>query len=295
MQKIIVSIIIVHYKDKKRLFNCITSIKKNKPKTSFELIIIDNDETQTIKKELQSEFGWVRYAKSSGNIGYGAGNNLGVRLAKGKYVFILNPDTEVLPSSIDKLTNYLEKNKQVGMAAPTLVNSKGKIISQIGYGELTPLSGIIAFSFLNKKYPNNIVSRKYWQKDITRIKSSEVDVVPGSAFLMRKNLFNKIKGFDENIFLYFEENDLCKRMKEAGFVAYLVPDAQIIHYWKPGAPNTRKAKKIFAQSRFYYYKKHYGVCKALVVEIFLRFSKRVVLMLSIVVIGVILRMCKLGG
>ena len=285
MQKVVISIVIVHYKDKKRLFDCILSVKQNKPKLPFEVVVVDNDEKSTIQKELKAKFKWVKYVRSPGNIGYGAGNNLGAKHARGRYFFILNPDTSVISESIDKLVDFLKKNKRAGLVAPNLVDEKREIFPQIGSQELTPLRGVVALSFLNKLFPNNPISIKYWLKNVPMDKKREVDVVPGSAFLVRRQVFEKVKGFDENFFLYFEENDFCKRVKERGLSIYIIPDAQIIHYWKPGKPDTKKAKKIFAQSRFYYFKKHYGIHKALIVEIFTRFSKWHALLLAIALAG----------
>jgi GT2 family glycosyltransferase len=289
MQKITVSIIIVHYKDKKRLYDCIRSITQSKPKVSFEVIVVDNDEKSTIKKELETKFKWVKYVRAPGNIGYGAGNNLGTKSAKGEYLFILNPDTKVLSSSIDKLVDFLEKNEQAGLVAPNLVDEKGKVFLQIGSRKLTPLRGIVALSFLNKLFPNNPISIKYWLKDVPMDKRREADVVPGSVILIRKQVFEKVKGFDENFFLYFEESDFCKRVKELGHSIYIIPDAQVIHYWEPGKPDTKKAKRIFARSRFYYFRKHYGIHKALIVEMFARFSKWHALLLAIIFVGIFLK------
>ncbi|MBU0572122.1 glycosyltransferase [Patescibacteria group bacterium] len=290
MQKIVVSIIIVHYKDKRRLFDCVLSIKQNKPKVSFEVIVVDNDEKATIRKTLKAKFKWAKYIRSPGNIGYGAGNNLGAKYAKGRYLFILNPDTKIILGSIDKLINFLEKNKRAGLVAPNLVDEKGKIFPQLGSKKLTPLRGIVALSFLNKLFPNNPISKKYWLTDVPMNKKRQVDVVPGSAFLIRRQVFEKAKGFDENFFLYFEESDFCKRVKELGFSIYIIPNAQILHFWKPGKPDTKKAKIIFAQSRFYYFRKHYGIASALIVEMFARFSKWHALLFAIVFIGVFSRL-----
>lgn len=293
MQKITVSIIIVHYKDKKRLYDCVKSITQSKPKVSFEVIIVDNDEKSTIKKELKVKFKWVKYVRAPGNIGYGAGNNLGAKFAKGEYIFILNSDTKVLSSSIDKLVDFLEKNKQVGLVAPNLVDERGKVFLQIGSRKLTPLRGIVALSFLNKLFPNNPISIKYWLKDVPMNKRREVDVVPGSVMLIRRQVFEKVEGFDENFLLYFEESDFCKRVKELGFGIFIIPEAEIVHYWEEGKPNSKKIKKIFAESRFYYFKKHYGIFKALIVEIFTRFSKWYALLFAITFMGIILRLFRL--
>jgi GT2 family glycosyltransferase len=204
-------------------------------------------------------------------------------------LFILNPDTQVLPSSVKKLTRFLDEHKKCAIVAPKQVNEKGKTIHQIGNGELTPLRAIFALSFLNKVFPNNPFSRAYWRKDKINNDPVQVDTVAGSAFIIRKTVFEKVGGFDENFFLYFEEQDLCKRVKELRLNIYINPKAQVIHYWQPGKPNTTLSKKIFANSRFYYFKKHYGLFKALLVECFARFSKTSLIFLFIFCIGAFLR------
>lgn len=273
MSKVKVSIIIVYYKDKEALFNCLKSIKENRPKVSFEVIVVDNDEVKRIEKEVKSKFNWIKYVKSWGNIGYGAGNNLGASIAKGDFLMILNPDTLIKPGSIDTLVDFLVENKDVAVVAPNLIDKKGKIFTQLGSRELTPVRGIVALSFLNKVFPHNKISRDYWLKDLPLDQKREVDVVPGSAFLIRKDVFEKIGGFDENIFLFFEESDLGRRIKKLGYRLYIIPESEVVHFWSGGKKDPPYIKKIFKKSRFYYFKKHFGLVSALLVEVFARFSK----------------------
>ncbi|MGB9637355.1 MAG: glycosyltransferase family 2 protein [Microgenomates group bacterium] len=287
MQKIKVSIVIVHYKDKQALFNCLKSIEDNKPKVSFEVIVVDNDETKVIEDELKSRFNWVVYIKSPSNLGYGAGNNLGAKRAKGEYILFLNPDTQLKPNSVDNLVLFLDKNKDVAVVAPNLIDAKGKVFSQLGSRELTPIRGIFALSFLNKIFPNNPFSRDYYLFDLPMNKKREVDAVPGSAFLIRKKVFVEVGGFDENIFLFFEESDLGRRIKKAGYKLFIIPDSEIFHFWKGKEKASKKIRKIFKQSRFYYFKKHFGFLSAILVEIFARFSKRIFLFFIFFVILVL--------
>jgi len=291
-----VSIIIVHYQNKKVLFNCLDSIRKSKPKVSYEIIVIDNDETQTIKASLKRKFRQINYLKSPGNIGYAAGNNLGTQAAQGKYLFILNPDTQILPQSIDKLVNFLEKNKSAAVVAPLLLNRRHQPYPLQGTSELTPLKGIFALSFINKIFPHNPVSKNYWSnwQDKTKLNQSRpVEVVPGSAFLIKRTVFNKLKGFDENFFLYFEESDLGKRLKQAGHQLYILPQSKIIHHWAGVTPKSPKIKQYFNQSRYYYFKKHYGLLAALIVEFFTRLSLTTIILSLIILLATWLRFYRL--
>src|SRR3990172_2047340 len=291
------SIIIVHYSNKLALYKCLASIYKHKPNVSFEVIVVDNDEKKSIEKSLKRKFPQTIYVRAPGNIGYASGNNLGAGSAKGEYLFILNPDTEILPGAVDKLVSFIEYEKGIGIVAPTLVDGNSKIYPLQGTKLLTPVRGIIALSFINKLIPNNLVSKEYWLKNISKEKVHEVDVVPGSAFLIKKSVFDVVGRFDENFFLYFEESDLCKRVIEVGYKIYMLPQAKIIHTWGGTTPKSRKInkfvlvkiKEIFKKSRFYYFKKHYGFLSALSVEGFLSINKWTVIVGLILFIGAFLR------
>lgn len=267
-----VSIILVHYGKKKILNDCINSIRSSNPKVSYEIVVIDNN---------------------TENRGYSKGNNLGVEKAKGEYILILNPDTFVEEGAIDKLVRFIESNKKVGIVAPTLFDPKGNIYPLQGTQELTPWRGIFALSFINKLFPKNPVSKKFWMLGVDRNRSLETDVVPGTAFLIKKDLFVKIGGFDENFFLYFEEFDLGRRVKKLGLKNYILPDAKVTHFWGASTPKTKEIKDIFAKSRFYYFKKNFGLINAIIVEAFARFGLATFILLIILALGTFLRFYRL--
>jgi len=242
--KPLVSIIIVKYRSKKYLSSCLASIKKN---PNWEVIVIDND-----KK----------------NIGYGAACNKGAKKAKGEFLFFLNPDTLILPSAIKELAGFLKTHPKAGIVAPLLLNRKKRAYSLQGSAELTPKSALFSLSFLHKLWPNNPITQKYWLMDWNKKEVKEVAAVPGSALMIRRKIFEKINGFDENFFLFFEEIDLCKRVREAGWKIFFQPKAKVIHFWQGSTPQNKKIKKIFQKSRFYFFKKHYGIFTAIFLEFF---------------------------
>src|SRR5438067_630684 len=114
-----ISIIIVHYHVKKELLECIKSIIASKPKSSYEIIVVDNDEKKIIKKELSKKFPLVAYVPNE-NKGFGQGNNIGANHAKGDLLFFLNPDTKVYKGAIDALADYLNRYKKAAIVAPLL-------------------------------------------------------------------------------------------------------------------------------------------------------------------------------
>src|SRR3989344_7673418 len=287
------SIIIVNYKVKKQLIECIDSIYRYPPNQNYEIIVIDNDEKKTIGKNLNEKFPQVKYIESSGNLGYGGGCNLGAKYSKGNVLFFLNPDTKVFDSTLNNLFNFINKNKKVGIISPLLVHSNMEPFSLQGLRKLTPLRAIFSLSFINKFFPNNPISKNYWLKDWDKKAIQEVAVVPGTAFMIYKNLFKKVEGFDKNFFLYFEEFDFCNRIKELGYQIYIEPRAKLYHEWGASTKKAKNMRKIFSQSKFYYFKKWYGVLPAIIINLLTSINKNHILIFLILLLGAFLRLYKL--
>ncbi|MSU25870.1 MAG: glycosyltransferase [Candidatus Levybacteria bacterium] len=290
-KKPVVSIIIVHYQVKKQLFNCLQSIYEKKSKYHFEIIVIDNDENPYIEKYLVKKFPRVKYIKNEINNGYSGGNNLGALSSKGEFIFFLNPDTLFKNNVLDQLLIKMMTYKYIGIVAPLLFKENGKPFILQGSKELTPLRAIFSLSFIYKLFPNNNIANEFWLKKWNKKEHKEVEVVPGTAFMIRKNIFKKIGGFDENYFLYFEENDICKRVIDLGSKIYMISDAHVIHFWGESTKkSTKNIKAIFEKSRFYYFNKFYGLPKAFLVEFMLIFSKEILFLIAILFLAGWLRL-----
>lgn len=287
-----ISIIIVNYKVKKELLACIKSIYKSKPKTSFEIIVVDNDEVKTIEKELLYKFKNVKYIKTDRNLGYGGGNNLGAKYAKGEYLFFLNPDTTILNDAADILVNFLNKNSNAGIVAPLLYDKNNKPYEFQGNLELTPLRGIVVLSFLGKVFPK--IFNKYWITDLNKNEIKEAYSIPGTAFVIRKDIFERIGKFDEEFFLFFEEHDICKRVKDNGHGVFIDSEAKIYHEWGASTKYSENIKRVFEKSRYLYFKKHYGILKALFVEAFLKINKVFFFILLTLLLALFLRIYNLS-
>ncbi|MCL4385387.1 MAG: glycosyltransferase [Cyanobacteria bacterium] len=147
-----VSIIIVNFKVKKEIINCINSIEKNINKITYEIIIVDNEGDNSLENEFK-EYKQVKYILSKKNLGFGGGNNLGAIHAKGEYLFFLNPDTVVEGDAIYKLYEFIKSNKKIGIVSPLLVNTNLEPFSTQSRKELTPINAIYSFSFLRKIFP----------------------------------------------------------------------------------------------------------------------------------------------
>jgi len=287
-----VSIIIVNYKVEEELLNCISSIINSKPKMQYEIIVVDNGSGNNLRETLR-KIHLVKYVKPVNNIGFGAGNNLGSKYATGKYIFFLNPDTELNKGALDTLFEFIDSNPKAGMVAPLLYNSKGKVYPLQGTDSYTFLSAIVVLSFINRLFPNNSISKKFFHKEWDKKESKEFDVVPGTAFMIRKDLFKKIGMFDEKYFLYFEEYDLAEKLRKFGCKSYIIPQAKVLHVWEASAKKRKDISKIFSKSRNYFFKKNYGKLFAFIVALFSNIGKYEFIVGSIAIFSVYLSSFKI--
>ncbi len=222
------------FKSEKVIYKCLSSINNNYP-----VIIIENSSNKNFKKQIENKFINVKCILAGENLGFGKANNIGLRLAKTKYVFLLNPDTVLHKDTLQVLTSNAERIKNFALLAPIITNSH-----ELNYG------------FFNKK------------KNIKSLDVFEVDYIKGFAMFFNKNKFSHRDFFDENIFLYLEEIDLCKRLNFINEKIYLISKAKIKHLG--GKSHGEKFNLEMEISRnwhwmwsnFYYNKKHFGILKA---------------------------------
>ncbi len=128
----------------------------------------------------------------------------------------------------------------------------------------------MCLSFVQKLFPNNKIYKEYYLLDWDKKTIKKVDVTPGTAFSIRKSIFEEVGRFDEKFFLFFEENDLCLRLKKLGYSMYINPEAKLVHLWGESTKSLPNTKEIFKKSRFYYFQKHFGFFQAAIVELFCR-------------------------
>lgn len=285
-----ISFIYVYYNTPKELEESIKSIPVAVGKYSYEVIVIDNNSTKEARKEIASK---TKFIKNKINKGFGKAVNQGVKKASGKFLVIINPDTIFHRNSVKNLVDYLSKNTDVGVIGPSMIDGKGKKLPTIS-GAPKLLDILFAFSFLNKLFPNNKFSRKYWLTKVPRNKTRNVDVLSGACLVMSKEVFNKVGGFDERFFMYFEESDLCMRIKKLGYEIVFFPNSQITHYVAGSNKNKARIEKYFNKSRFQFIKKYYGLVPALLVEFFLRSTtKNAIILFFILFISLFLNIYKL--
>lgn len=246
-----VSVIIVTYNTKIFTINCIKSIYEKTFELNFEIILIDNASTDGTIKQVKKQFPQVITLINETNIGFGRANNIGISIAKGKYLFLLNSDTILINNAIKLFHNYMVQseyhNKKLGAIGCYLFDSNMKFTHS--YGELPRLIDLFIFEF---KIIINIF--KTPSKDCSVEK--KVGCIVGAGLFIPKAVFNTVGVFDPIYFMYFEEIDLQLRMKKVGYERLIIPQPQIIHLEGKSLLNPNQKRIFFEQSKFKYLKKH---------------------------------------
>ncbi|KKP61000.1 MAG: Glycosyltransferase/rhamnosyltransferase [Candidatus Roizmanbacteria bacterium GW2011_GWC2_34_23] len=257
MVKIDLSIVIVSYNTKKVTEDCIESINRSltNTKIKYEIVLVDNDSrdgsAQALQKIAQNKVNQLSYSQTGSNLGFGRGNNFGVKKAVGKYILLLNTDTIVLNRAIEKLYNfYVENEKEVHFLGAKLLNL-----------DLTPQPSACRFFTLPVVFATLLLKGDYW--GLTRSspdKFCQVDWI------------SRLGGFDKNIFMYMEEVDLLYRAKKLGLNTFFYPASQIIHLGSASSNGKTFPILQVYKGFLFFYKKHYSIFHLFALRLILKFK-----------------------
>jgi len=259
-----ISLIILSWNTKNLLRNCLKSvISQSKLSLSeMEIIVVDNASTDGSQEMVSKEFPEVKLIKNKQNLGYAKGNNLGVRAASADFLMILNSDTLIKPGSIEKLIDFLEASPGLSIVGPRLLNSDGTPQANCGRFPDLWVSAVMLF----KEHFGGSRLVRY-----SPSVSGEVDWLMGAAFLARKKVFEKIGGFDEKIFMYMEEVEWFYRAKQAGFKAYFLKEAEIVHLGRGSSTTGRKEPILnIYKGLIYFFRKHKSLPELIILRVMLK-------------------------
>lgn len=223
------SIIIVHTYEKDKLRQTLRGLRRAAPQLNYEVIIVDNNPAAGLYPMLRKEFPRVRYMALDRNAGFGAGMNNGIRVAKGRYVLIFNPDIIVSPGSLESLVSFMDENKDVGVCGPRLKNPDGTLQYSC-YRLPSIMLPVYRRTPFGKTRKGREVVDNYLMKENNHLQTMDVDALIGAALFARKSALDEVGLFDEQFFMYYEDNDLCRRFWEKGHRVVYLPEAEMIHY-----------------------------------------------------------------
>lgn len=265
MDRDVFSFIIVTWNSANYIKDCLNSIYNiNYPKK--EVIVIDNGSQDSTIDIVKNEFRDVKLLRFD-NPGFGYSCNRGAEISSGRYLFFLNPDTKILKADLYRLSDFFNENEKNAVAGCKLLWEDGRF--QDSYKRFfSPLFSVLEVLEFHYYFSNNFLNKKVNYNFKIFRELTEVDWVIGAAFVVKRDYFEKVDGFDESFFMYFEEIDLCKRIREVGGKVYFYPDIEVIHFKGKSSEQTSVRKIEYYQSMAYYHRKHSGFLK----EAFVRFS-----------------------
>jgi GT2 family glycosyltransferase len=262
----LISIITINYKKKDLTIACLKSLQ-DKFKNEFsqdqmEIIIIDNaskdDSVDSIKNYIKEHsYKNSVIVESKENGGFGKGNNLGVKDARGDFLVFLNNDTTAKDDGILRMAKYLRDHSDISILGGQLRNTDGSV--QVSVGSFYSLPKVVLLLLGMQRF--GVID-----KNPTIIK--QVDWVKGGLLMIRKEIFEKLNGFDEKIFMYTEDMELCYRAKLQGFKTYFYPDVEVLHA-EHGSTNRTFAIVNIYKNLLYFYKKHKSIAEFLILKIIL--------------------------
>lgn len=278
------SIIILNYKQKGLLKQCIKGIVAANPLLDYEIIVVDNnsnDGSLEMVKNLYQEddsldqpklplatplnIPLIKTISSPVNGGFAMGNNLGIKQASGRYIMILNPDIAVVPNALEKMVSFMNEHQGVGMIGPRLINPDGSVQYSCRRfpNFLTPIYRRTIFGRI--PFLANSALTNYLMKDFDHTSTVDVDWLFGACLLIRKSVLDKTGYLDERFFMYFEDLDLCRRFWEQGFKVMYFADVEMVHYHQRLSAEHRgvfgifsKGARIHISSGLKYFAKYFG-------------------------------------
>ncbi len=228
------SVVILNWNARPFLVACLDSIQNQNWRHSIEIIVVDNDsQYDDSVAVVKRDYSGVTLIESGGNIGFSAGNNLGYKRSRGRFVLFLNPDTIVEDGALDVLCDWMDAHPAVGACGPRMTYPDGELqASARGFPSFG--AGLFRNSFLGRLWPNNPWSRGYLMTNVDRTQERAVDWLSGSAITARREALQEIdlgRGpWDEDFFMYCEDIDLCYRLMEKNWSRFYVTSATIQHH-----------------------------------------------------------------
>ncbi len=263
------SIIIVNWNVKPLLRRCLASVYASwGGRPGLEVIVVDNASTDGSVPMVRDRFPQVRLLVNEVNRGFPAANNQGIAIARGRYLLLLNPDTEVVGDALSTMVAYADRHPDVGLIGPQLLNPDGSVQSSRRRFPTLPTL-FFESTWLQPWAPRRLLER-YYVLDRPDGEIQEVDWVTGAAMLARREAVRQVGPLDEGFFMYSEELDWCRRFKAAGWRIVYLPSAQIVHHVGKSSEQVVAARHIhFQTSKVRYTRKYHGPVAAALLRGFL--------------------------
>lgn len=260
----LLSIIIVNYNVKNLLRNCLSSVLKASQSFECEIWVVDNASNDQSVDMLKDEYPTVNLIENSQNVGFAKANNQALKKVSGKYILMLNPDTEVSQHALLNCLNFAKKTDHCGGIGIQMHDANGRFLNESKRGIPTPWASFCRLTHLSYLFPTSAIFNQYYLGHLDKDKCHKIDVLAGAFIFLNKEIVQKIGGLDETYFMFGEDIDFSLRIRQAGYDNYYLGDTRILHH-KGKSTNKHSIEYI---NRFYgamkiftkkYYPKSYPI------------------------------------
>lgn len=265
------SVVILSYNTRELTTECLRSIalqcKKELEKKELEIIVVDNNSSDDSVKNIE-KLDYINLIQSKENLGFGKGCNLGAKNAKGKYVLFLNSDTQIKDNGFFEMVKFMEKDSRVAILGGKLKNDDGSTQPSAGkfynlFNLILMLLSMERLGFLRSS-PNEI---------------KKVDWISGACMMVKSDIFKKLSGFNEKLFMYVEDMEICYRAKKLGYDTYFYPDIKLIHK-SLGSSNRTFAIINIYRGILWFYSRHETRFEYLVAKTLLILKAKIVILIG---------------
>lgn len=251
------SVVILNYNVRYFLELCLQSVEKATSHLEAEIIVVDNASSDESVAMVRQQFPDIKLIANKDNTGFPKGNNMGVDMAKGEYVCILNPDTVVAEDTFDKLFEFVKDKKSLGIVGPKLIDGSGRFLPESKRGIPTPWVAFTKFLELYKYSPKWF--GKYYFMQLEPNEVGEVEILVGAFMFMKRSLYLEFGGFDEGCFMYSDDLDISYQSINTGHKNYYFPKTNVIHYKGESTNKDETFLRRFREAMNFFYRKHFRV------------------------------------
>jgi GT2 family glycosyltransferase len=256
--KVQLSIIIINYNSRSLIEQCFASIDKAIVGLNTEIIVVDNNSTDGSKEYLPSKFPGIRFILNNQNTGFGKACNQAFKASTGNYVLFLNPDTILSETCLTDCISFLKTHTDAGAVGVRMLDERGKFLKESKRGLPTPSVSFYKLFGLTAIFPRSKTFARYYQGHLPENENNPVEVLSGAFIMIKREVFEKVNGFDETFFMYGEDIDLSLRITQLGYKNYYLGKISVIHLKGGSTTYNYKYVRDFYGAMNLFVRKHYG-------------------------------------
>lgn len=250
------AVVVVNFNAGEHLRRCLASVWAHAGGAGLEVVVVDNDSSDGSAQVAAEAFPDAEVILTGSNRGFAAGVNVGLGATAAPFVFVLNPDAEIWEGTLEAFTKLAEERPRAGAIGPLIRNPDGTVYPS---PRVHPSIGVaVGHAFLAPLWADNPWSRRYRMADWDRGSEREVEWISGSAFLLRREALDRVGTLDERFFLYAEEVDLFRRLREDGWQVLFTPELEVLHEGGVSTGRSRRMHLIHSRSVYLYFEKHHA-------------------------------------